>query len=116
MAIRTDWHEDAVKDDSPGIDPFAMPSSVAVVATPTLGIDMSIEQLQERVRALVQREKKLFDMGIDCPIKWNASATCLACPFNESHDADSLKGMLCKVGCEQERAETTLIAKRDRGC
>lgn len=116
MAVRADWHEDAVVAVSaPGSSPFDLASSVAMRDLP-LSLDLTVEQLGDKIRALFKREKFLFDrMGLSCPVKDKCDTTCLACPLNEANDPESRKGSLCKVGMAQDQAETLLAVKLDPG-
>jgi len=78
-----------------------------------LPLDISVEQLREHIARLTKREGKLTDgYGLRCPIKDRCDTSCIACPLNEANNPDSRKGMLCKVGVEQEQAET-LFAVRE---
>lgn len=117
MGIRTNWHEDAATGGPTGFDPFDMSSSGAMAAAPLSGaplsIDLSVDELTRRLRSLFKREGNLFSEGITCSIKDNPEGTCLGCPLNEMA-GDSAKGALCKIGCEQERVQTMLLAKNAR--
>lgn len=112
MGVRADWHEDAEKAD-PRVDPFGMPSSsTMVMAGDTPALDLTADDLKERLVALFYREKSLFDrMGLECPIKERCDSTCLACPLSEADDGESVKGMLCIVGREQDTLQTLLAVK-----
>ena len=115
MAIRADWHEGATAEDGPAVDPFATASSLAMTHAP-LSLDFTSDQLRERLGKLFKREKFLFDrMGLHCPLKERCDTTCLACPLNEANNPQSAKGSLCKVGVEQEQAETLLAVKLTHG-
>lgn len=110
MAVRVNWHEDAVVESSPGSSPFDLASSVSVSGG--LSLDMSAEQLRETITRLVKREAKLSDSyGLSCPIKDRCDTSCIACPLNEANNPDSRKGLLCKVGVEQEQADTLFAVK-----
>lgn len=77
-----------------------------------LPLDLSVEQLREHVTRLAKREMKLVDgYGISCPIKERCDTSCIACPLNEANNPDSRKGLLCKVGVEQEQAETLFAVR-----
>jgi|tagenome__1003787_1003787.scaffolds.fasta_scaffold19399369_2 hypothetical protein len=110
MAVKADWHEAAAASGPD--DPFALASSIGMGHSP-LTVDMSSEALGDRLKSLLKREKFLFDMGIECPIKDRCDTSCLACPLNEANDPDSPKGGLCRVGVEQEQCETLFAIKID---
>jgi hypothetical protein len=111
VTVKVDWHEDATTAPGSGSGPFDLASSSLVAAGP-LTNDFTPAQLREKIVHLFKREKFLFDrMGISCPIKDRCDTSCLACPLNEAADPDSVKGSLCRVGVEQERAETLLAVK-----
>lgn len=117
MAVRADWHEDVPAAAGGAVDPFRLGLSPAMTpgASP-FSMDMSLDALRERLVKLFKREKFLFEkMNLSCPLKERCDTSCLACPFNEADDPDSLKGQLCKVGMDQERAETMFAAKQSRG-
>jgi hypothetical protein len=105
MAVKADWHEGSVVEDGPVSDPFALASSGAMTFAP-LGLDCSLPDLRTRIKKLLDRERFLFDMGIVCPIKDRCDTSCLACPLNSANNPDSQRGRLCKIGVEQEQAET----------
>ena len=112
MAIKADWHEGEAAAIGPD-DPFALASSLGMGHSP-LTIDVSLDDLRDRLKRLLKREKFLFDkMGISCPIKDRCDTSCLACPLNEANDPDSPKGGLCRVGVEQEQCETLFAIKID---
>jgi len=111
MAVKADWHEGAAAPSGPS-DPFALASSTLMSHAP-LTIDLSVDQLRERIVRLFKREKLLFDTGLTCPIKDRCDTSCLACPLNEAGDPDSDKGRLCRVGVDQEQSETLLAVKLD---
>lgn len=112
MTVKTNWHEDAATVGPPGLDPFEMSSSGTMTAAP-LSLDLSLDELSQRLRNLFRREGRLFDEGVVCAIKDNPEGTCLGCPLNEAK-ADSAKGALCTIGCEQERVQTMVLAKNAR--
>lgn len=112
MAVKTNWHEEDATVGPAGLDPFEMSSSGAMAAVP-LSLDLDFNELRKRLRLLLRREAGLFNEGVTCPIKDNPEGTCLGCPLNEAN-ADSAKGILCKIGCEQERVQTMMLAKNAR--
>jgi hypothetical protein len=112
MAIRADWHEGSEVEDGPVSDPFALASSATMAYSP-LSLDLTLDDIGERIKRLFRRERFLFDMGIECPIKDKCDTSCLACPLNEANNPDSSRGRLCKVGVEQEQAETMHAVLRD---
>lgn len=112
MAVKADWHEGSDVEDGPVSDPFALASSAAMTHPP-LSLDLTLGDIGERLKRLFKREKLLFELGIVCPIKDKCDTSCLACPLNEANDPDSSRGRLCKVGVEQEQAETLHAIKRD---
>ena len=115
MGIKTDWHEDAVEEGSAGVDPFDLASSPVMTSTMPITLDTSAPELNDLLVRLHRREERLFNAGVSCDLKWDAEATCLSCPFNKANDPDSSLGVLCSIGCEQERTQTMLAAKRSRG-
>lgn len=114
MAVRVDWHEDAVVAQGAGSSPLDVASSspMGAVVTNTLGLTASAEQIRERLVRLFGRERFLAEKcGLTCPIKEHGQSCCAVCPLNEANDSESRKGSLCKVGVEQEQAETLLAIK-----
>lgn len=112
MAIRADWHEGVAAEEGSVTDPFALASSMAMTHAP-LSLDFSADELRVRLTQLFKREQLLDGMGLRCPIKDRCDTTCLACPLSEAADPDSPKGSLCRVGIEQDQAETLLAVKLD---
>jgi len=110
MAVRTNWHEDADRTGSSVVDPFDLPSSAPVAVTAPLSLDLPFDELERRIKMLLHREAFLCKEGLTCAIKDNPEGTCLGCPLNEV-GSDSAKGALCKIGCEQERVQTMMLAK-----
>lgn len=110
MAVKADWHEASPAVEGPD-DPFASASSLAIAQAP-LTLDLGLDALRDKLVSLFNRERFLSDrMGLTCPIKDRCDTTCIACPLNEAHNPDSAKGRLCKVGVEQDQAETLLAVK-----
>lgn len=77
---------------------------------------ISLDDLRQRLVQLMKRERFLFDkMNLSCPIKDRCDTTCLACPLSEAADPESRKGALCRIGVEQEQAETLLAVRLEHG-
>lgn len=112
MAIAADWHLTDLPSAERTLeyDPLTDPS----YAPPIPPIDLSTPepQLDEHLKSLLDQEASLFDRGIVCPIKDKPDTTCLACPVSAARDYGDPKGQLCRVGQEEERVTTVMIAKR----
>lgn len=112
MGMTADWHlqdfdvVDRVQEYDPLTDPAYSP--------PLPPIDLSTDQgtLREYLGSLLSQEASLFDAGVTCPIKDKDDTTCLACPVSAARDFGIPKGQLCRVGQEQERVATVLVAQR----
>lgn len=76
-----------------------------------ISFDTPRVELQQRLGYLYKREGRLFNMGTTCPVKDNDETSCLACPFSQAEDPKDLRGHLCRVGIDQERVQTVLIAQ-----
>lgn len=111
MAVKADWHEAGSAGAGAADDPFDVPDSPGMqVAGPNP--DATAPQLRERIVSLFKREKYLFErLGLECPIKDRCDTSCIACPLNEANRKTSQKGRLCRVGVEQEQAETLLAVR-----
>lgn len=111
MAVKADWHEAGSAAGTGEVDPFDLPASPGMqVAGPSP--DSTVEQLREKIVSLFRREKFLFERkGLECPIKERCDTSCIACPLNEANSKGSAKGRLCRIGVEQEHAETLLAVK-----
>lgn len=77
-----------------------------------LSIETPIDELERLMGLLTRTERRLFDQGVTCPFKDRPEFSCLACPFSKAEDREnSPKRHLCRVGCDQERVATLLIAQ-----
>lgn len=105
MGVRANWFVEELDVDTG--DPFDV----------ELGqpIDLSGEpELNRRLIELTERERGIYELGVECPIKDMAETSCLACPLS-CRDEAVLESGLCDVGREQERVATRLAALRLRG-
>jgi hypothetical protein len=67
-------------------------------------------ELNEALVRNVEAEVELAAQGVTCAIKDCVEASCHACPIYR--DDDSPEGQLCRLGREQERIATHLLAAR----
>lgn len=103
MGVRANWFVEDLDVDT--TDPFAV--DVEEVGQP---IDLSGEpHLNRKVLELAERERALFNLGVECPIKDMPDTSCLACPLS-CRDEQVAESGLCKIGQEQERVITRLAA------
>lgn len=112
MGLTADWHlgdfetVEREQEYDPLIDPtYSAPLPPIDLATPT-------PQLREHLGSLVNQEASLFNEGVTCAIRDRDESTCLACPVSASNDYSNPMGKLCRVGQEQERVLTVLVAQR----
>jgi hypothetical protein len=112
MGIAADWHlqDLPTAERTREYDPFSDPAYSAPL--PPIDISTGQAQLDEHLTSLLDQEARLFDEGITCPIKDTPDATCLACPVSSARDYADPKGQLCRVGQEEERVLTVMVAKR----
>lgn len=115
MSVRAKWHNatieidesDPFADDAIVTAPMAMPVSVSAVGVP---IDLSgddatlVARLSENMNAQVA-------LDLDCPIRWEADASCYACPVSQAGN-DTPAGKLCTLAREQESILTMLAARK----
>lgn len=107
MALKADWFAEQVPQDLS--DPFA--DAPLPFGSTVISLDSSTAELNARLRDLIKREGRLFNMGITCDLRDCSESTCLACPVSKLGDPDSPLSALCRIGQEQERVTTTLLAK-----
>lgn len=113
VSIGAEWHfEEAAFEtvERSGYDPLIDPAYAAPM--PPISIRTDAAELDRQVLALLEQEAQLFDAGITCPIKDLRDTTCLACPVSAARDHSEPRGKLCRVGQEQERVATVLVAQR----
>lgn len=84
------------------------------MAVQPLAFDIPADELMRRLRSLLRREGRLFEMGVTCPIKDSSESSCLACPLSQVGE-DCPKAGLCETGCEQERVQTMMLAQQHSG-
>lgn len=73
-------------------------------------------RLNVRLVELLEREARMFNIGITCGLKDRQDTVCSACPVCEASDPESTLGKLCKVGREQELVTTELaVLAREHG-
>lgn len=107
--MRANWHVASAATPLDAVDPLA--SMGTDVGSPVISIESTTEELQFRLRDLLEREARLDSLGITCPLKDQPEASCLACPVCKLGDPDSRMGALCRVGQEQERCLTMIHAQ-----
>lgn len=117
MSVRADWGTTAdASAPAPEIDPFASAESLGVME-PLTPVDLTNteDELREQFASLFERERNLFNCGVECPLKEMPDSTCTACPVSRARDTnDPYMGQLCRVGVEQERVQMLLLAKRQQ--
>lgn len=69
------------------------------------------EELQQRLNFLYRREGRLFNAGVVCSVKDSPESSCNACPFSKAEDPDHERSSLCKIGIDQERIQTMMVAQ-----
>jgi hypothetical protein len=113
VGLTADWHHsltelpESVRET---YDPLTDPSYSAPL--PPIDIKTSEATLHQHLDALLDQEGVLDERGVTCAIKDKPDATCLACPVSSARDYSTPMGQLCRVGQEQERVATVLIAQR----
>jgi len=105
--MKADWFASPLDTETP--DPFA--DSPLPFGSTFISLESTPEELDQRIRDLVKREARLFDMGITCGLRECSESTCLACPVSKLGDPDSPLSALCRIGQEQERVITMRLAK-----
>lgn len=70
-----------------------------------------LDELLKREVTLLDRERRLFDAGVECDFKWDSEVQCSACPVHEVGQQTN-KSLLCRVGREQERIRTMVRVKQ----
>lgn len=105
MSTRANWFVEAAASLDGTDDPFAAPIE-------EIGerIDLRDPQaaLSLRLGELLEREGRLFNSGVSCPIKDRPDTSCHACPVSRAHDREGALGVLCRLGREQERVVTEM--------
>jgi hypothetical protein len=76
-----------------------------------VGFDTPADELRRRLSRLYAREGRLFNAGVTCPVKDSPETSCHACPFSKEDKPEEERCGLCRVGLEQERIQTLLIAQ-----
>lgn len=81
-----------------------------------VSMETPIDRLRARIVGLAKRERWLGDIGITCPLKNNPEMSCIACPFSKAEQPE-LEGecQLCRIGIDQERIATLILAKQAGG-
>lgn len=113
VSIGAEWHfEEAAfaTVQRSGYDPLIDPAYAPPM--PPISVETSTAELDAYVLDLLNQEAQLFDEGVTCPIKDLRDTTCLACPVSAARDYSEPLGRLCRIGQEQERVATVLVAKR----
>lgn len=105
--MKADWFTSPPDADLP--DPFA--DAALPFGSTVISLDSSVAELDHRIKDLVQREGRLFNMGITCDLRDCTESTCLACPVSKLGDPESPLSALCRIGQEQERVITMRLAK-----
>lgn len=114
MGLKADWHQNLSElpssERQAEYDPLVDPA----YAPPLPPIDLSTPEpkLHQHLHTLLEQEGVLFEREVVCEIKDKPDTTCLACPVSSARDYSSPMGQLCRVGQEQERVATVLIAQR----
>ena len=75
-------------------------------------LETPVEEIEARLRTLVEREGNAEAAGVTCPLKGKGDMTCSACPVCEIGQ-DTKRSALCRIGREQERLVALLHAKRE---
>lgn len=135
MTIRANWFSGAAdKEAEAEDDPFAHTANGHVPAPangkhPDAGVhptppdywtaseytlETPLEELEARLRELLQREANLDASGITCALKERAEVACSACPISEFGKETKLAA-LCRLGREQERILALIHAKQMEG-
>lgn len=109
MSARANWFTEAAIPTESEEDPFSMPVEEVGERIDLRDPDA---MLNLRLTELLGRESRLFDAGITCPIKEVSGSTCHACPVSKAHDREDPKGVLCRLGREQETTVTELAVLR----
>jgi hypothetical protein len=111
MSARANWFvEGTVPLDSED-DPFSMP--VEEVGE-RIDLRDPEAELDLRLTELMRREGNLFKRGVTCPVKDSSDTTCHACPISKAHDKEDPKGILCRIGREQQVIVTELAVLQCR--
>jgi len=105
--MKADWFDRSA--DASDTDPFA--DAPLPFGSTFVSMDTPADELQQRIKDLLKREARLFDMGITCDLRDCSESTCLACPVSKLGDPDSPLSALCRIGQEQERVITMSLAK-----
>lgn len=71
-----------------------------------------MDQLLERETVLQDREKRLYEGGVVCELKWKDDMSCSACPVHEVGQDTDLS-LLCRLGREQERIRSLIVTKEN---
>lgn len=100
--VRTNWHIEVPVDHT---DPFSKE------AAPTFP-QLTFEELESRLRELVEEEGRLAACGITCPIKDRPDSVCHACPLRRAMEGPLRQ--LCAVGLLQETAAMALATADER--
>lgn len=113
VSIGAEWHfEEAAFEtvQRSGYDPLIDPAYAAPM--PPISVHTDTAELDSYVLDLLEQEAQLYDDEVTCSIKGLRDTTCLACPVSVARDHSEPKGKLCRVGQEQERVATVLVAQR----
>jgi hypothetical protein len=118
VSVRAHWGLQALSEAGDGqgeVDPFDQASSLPVTANTDwrfpCGIETPREDLQKRLNYLYRREGRLFNAGITCPVKDSSESSCNACPFAQAEDPEGERCHLCRIGIDQERIQTVMVAQ-----
>lgn len=106
MAVRARWGLESI--DIPVGDPYAERQMTLadgpVVEEVGKPIDLSGDTaaLSAQLVGLADRERQLYEQGVECAIKDRSDTSCHACAARGRH------GGLCELGVEEERLATQI--------
>lgn len=109
MTVKANWYvtdllADAAGDDDPS------DGRVEDLGKP-IDLDTDEPRLVQRVEELVDAERKLYNLGVTCELKYRSGVSCSACPLATPFSGTP-RGRLCQISREQERVLTLLAISR----
>ena len=110
--LKASWNRETLDVAGTEDDPFGG-VDITAVGMP-IDLTAGVPKLSDELHRLIEKESRLFNSGITCPIKDHDDSCCSVCPVSKLGKDDPLAA-LCRVGVRQEEVLTGLVAARHGG-
>lgn len=112
MSVKARWHNTTVAiDDS---DPFADDAAPVMVPVRVREVGLPLDLSGDNATLVARLSENMNEqeaLGVDCPIRWEADASCHACPVSQAGNGTPA-GTLCTLAVEQEGILTMLAVRK----